>query len=97
MNKEQLIKSIQELPDQYDINLKIINNDIIIKLTRKVDEFEEYCSTLDDETFTMACSIFDYISDISLEKFTHILDDEKSKEYKDLFKKIVEFINANKH
>lgn len=45
----------------------------------------------------MACSIFDYISDISLEKFTHILDDEKSKEYKDLFKKIVEFINANKH
>ena len=39
-------------------------------MTKKVDEFEEYCSKLDDETFNNACLIFGIISDISLEDFS---------------------------
>lgn len=69
MNKEQLIQSIKDLPDQYNINLQVIDNVIHITMTKKVDEFEEYCSKLDDKTFNNACLIFGIISDISLEDF----------------------------
>lgn len=59
-------------------------------MTKKVDEFEEYCSKLDDETFNNACLIFEIISDISLEDFSSNLDNSK---YKQEFKHIVDFLN----
>ena len=93
MNKEQLIQSIKDLPDQYNINLQVIDNVIHITMTKKVDEFEEYCSKLDDETFNKACLIFGIISDISLEDFSSNLDNSKYKKYKQEFKHIVDFLN----
>ena len=93
MNKEQLIQSIKDLPDQYNINLQVIDNVIHITMTKKVDEFEEYCSKLDDETFNNACLIFGIISDISLEDFSSNLYNSKYKKYKQEFKRIVEFLN----
>lgn len=93
MNKEQLIQSIKELPDQYNINLQVIDNVIHITMTKKVDEFEEYCSKLDDETFNNACLIFGIISDISLEDFSSNLYKPEYKKYKQKFKRIVEFLN----
>lgn len=94
MNKEQLIQSIKDLPDQYNINLQVIDNVIHITMTKKVDEFEEYCSKLDDETFNNACLIFGIISGISLEDFSSNLDNPKYKKYKQEFKHIVEFLNG---
>lgn len=93
MNKEQLIQSIKELPDQYNISLQVIDNVIHITMTKKVDEFEKYCSKLDDETFNNACLIFGIISDISLEDFSSNLYDPKYKKYKQEFKRIVDFLN----
>ena len=93
MNKEQLIQSIKDLPDQYNINLQVIDNVIHITMTKKVDEFEEYCNKLDDETFNNACLIFGIISDISLEDFSSNLDNPKYKKYKQKFKHIVDFLN----
>ena len=93
MNKEQLIQSIKDLPDQYNINLQVIDNIIHITMTKKVDEFEEYCSKLDDETFNNACLIFGIISDISLEDFSSNLYNSKYKKYKQEFKRIVDFLN----
>lgn len=94
MNKEQLIQSIKDLPDQYNINLQVIDNVIHITMTKKVDEFEEYCSKLDDEIFNNACLIFEIISGISLEDFSSNLDNPKYKKYKQEFKHIVEFLNG---
>lgn len=94
MNKEQLIQSIKDLPDQYNINLQVIDNVIHITITKKVDEFEEYCSKLDDEIFNNACLIFGIISGISLEDFSSNLDNPKYKKYKQEFKHIVEFLNG---
>lgn len=62
-------------------------------MTKKVDEFEEYCSKLDGETFNNACLIFGIISDISLEDFSSNLDNSKYKKYKQEFKHIVDFLN----
>lgn len=93
MNKEQLIQSIKELPDQYNISLQVIDNVIHITMTKKVDEFEKYCSKLDDETFNNACLIFGIISDISLEDFSSNLYDPEYKKYKQEFKRIVDFLN----
>ena len=62
-------------------------------MTKKVDEFEEYCSKLDDETFNNACLIFGIISDISLEDFSSNLYKHEYKKYKQEFKRIVEFLN----
>ena len=93
MNKEQLIQSIKDLPDQYNINLQVIDNVIHITMTKQVDEFEEYCSKLDDETFNNACLIFGIISDISLEDFSSNLYNSKYKKYKQEFKYIVDFLN----
>ena len=93
MNKEQLIQSIKDLPDQYNINLQVIDNVIHITMTKQVDEFEEYCSKLDDETFNNACLIFVIISDISLEDFSSNLYNSKYKKYKQEFKRIVDFLN----
>lgn len=93
MNKEQLIQSIKDLPDQYNINLQVIDNIIHITMTKQVDEFEEYCSKLDDETFNNACLIFGIISDISLEDFSSNLYNSKYKKYKQEFKRIVNFLN----
>lgn len=93
MNKEQLIQSIKELPDQYNISLQVIDNIIHITMTKKVDEFEKYCSKLDDETFNNACLIFGIISDISLEDFSSNLYDPEYKKYKQEFKRIVDFLN----
>lgn len=93
MNKEQLIQSIKELPDQYNISLQVIDNVIHITMTKQVDEFEKYCSKLDDETFNNACLIFGIISDISLEDFSSNLYDPKYKKYKQEFKRIVNFLN----
>lgn len=93
MNKEQLIQSIKDLPDQYNINLQVIDNVIHITMTKRVDEFEEYCSKLDDETFNNACLIFGIISDISLEDFSSNLYNSKYKKYKQEFKRIVDFLN----
>ena len=94
MNKEQLIQSIKDLPDQYNINLQVIDNVIHITMTKKVDEFEEYCSKLDDEIFNNACLIFGIISEISLEDFSSNLDNPKYKKYKQEFKHIVDFLNG---
>lgn len=94
MNKEQLIQSIKDLPDQYNINLQVIDNIIHITMTKKVDEFEEYCSKLDDEIFNNACLIFGIISGVSLEDFSSNLDNPKYKKYKQEFKHIVEFLNG---
>lgn len=94
MNKEQLIQSIKDLPDQYNINLQVIDNVIHITMTKKVDEFEEYCSKLDDEIFNNSCLIFGIISGISLEDFSSNLDNPKYKKYKQEFKHIVEFLNG---
>lgn len=94
MNKEQLIQSIKDLPDQYNINLQVIDNVIHITMTKKVDEFEEYCSKLDDEIFNNACLIFEIISGISLEDFSSNLDNPKYKKYNQEFKHIVEFLNG---
>ena len=63
-------------------------------MTKKVDEFEKYCSKLDDETFNNACLIFGIISGISLEDFSSNLDNPKYKKYKQEFKHIVEFLNG---
>lgn len=63
-------------------------------MTKKVDEFEEYCSKLDDEIFNNACLIFGIISGISLEDFSSNLDNPKYKKYKQEFKHIVEFLNG---
>lgn len=93
MNKEQLIQSIKELPDQYNISLQVIDNVIHITMTKQVDEFEKYCSKLDDETFNNACLIFGIISDISLEDFSSNLYDPEYKKYKQEFKRIVDFLN----
>lgn len=93
MNKEQLIQSIKDLPNQYNINLQVIDNVIHITMTKQVDEFEEYCSKLDDETFNNACLIFGIISDISLEDFSSNLYNSKYKKYKQEFKRIVDFLN----
>ena len=62
-------------------------------MTKKVDEFEEYCSKLDDEIFNNACLIFGIISEISLEDFSSNLDNPKYKKYKQEFKHIVDFLN----
>ena len=62
-------------------------------MTKKVDEFEEYCSKLDDETFNNACLIFGIISDIPLEDFSSNLYKPEYKKYKQEFKRIVEFLN----
>lgn len=62
-------------------------------MTKKVDEFEKYCSKLDDETFNNACLIFGIISDISLEDFSSNLYDPEYKKYKQEFKRIVDFLN----
>ena len=62
-------------------------------MTKKVDEFEEYCSKLDDEIFNNACLIFGIISGISLEDFSSNLDNPKYKKYKQEFKHIVDFLN----
>ena len=62
-------------------------------MTKKVDEFEEYCSKLDDETFNNACLIFGIISDISLENFSYNLYKPEYKKYKQEFKHIVDFLN----
>ena len=62
-------------------------------MTKKVDEFEEYCRKLDDETFNNACLIFGIISDISLENFSSNLYKPEYKKYKQEFKHIVEFLN----
>ena len=62
-------------------------------MTKKVDEFVEYCSKLDDETFNNACLIFGIISDISLEDFSSNLYKPEYKKYKQEFKRIVEFLN----
>lgn len=62
-------------------------------MTKKVDEFEEYCSKLDDETFNNACLIFGIISDISLEDFSSNLYKPEYKKYKQEFKRIVKFLN----
>ena len=62
-------------------------------MTKQVDEFEEYCSNLDDETFNNACLIFGIISDISLEDFSSNLYNSKYKKYKQEFKRIVDFLN----
>lgn len=62
-------------------------------MTKKVDEFEEYCSKLDDETFNNACLIFGIISDISLEDFSSNLYKPEYKKYKQEFKHIVKFLN----
>ena len=62
-------------------------------MTKKVDEFEEYCSKLDDETFNNACLIFGIISDISLEDFSSNLSISKHKKYNQEFKRIVDFLN----
>ena len=62
-------------------------------MTKKVDEFEEYFSKLDDETFNNACLIFGIISDISLEDFSSNLYKPEYKKYKQEFKRIVEFLN----
>ena len=62
-------------------------------MTKKVDEFEEYCSKLDDETFNNACLIFGIISDISLEEFSSNLYKPEYKKYKQKFKHIVDFLN----
>ena len=55
-------------------------------MTKQVDEFEEYCSKLDDETFNNACLIFGIISDISLEDFSSNLYNSKYKESEDKMK-----------
>ncbi len=94
MTKNQLIKSIEELPDQYNISLQVIDNIIHITLTKQVDEFEEYCSKLDDDTFNNACLIFGIISGISLEEFSANLSNPNNKKYKQEFKQIVEFLNG---
>ena len=62
-------------------------------MTKQVDEFEEYCSKLDDETFNNACLIFGIISDISLDDFSSNLYKPEYKKYKQEFKRIVEFLN----
>ena len=62
-------------------------------MTKKVDEFEEYCSKLDDETFNNACLIFGIISDISLEDFSSNLYKPEYKKYKQEFKHIGDFLN----
>ena len=62
-------------------------------MTKQVDEFEKYCSKLDDETFNNACLIFGIISDISLEDFSSNLYKPEYKKYKQEFKRIVEFLN----
>lgn len=93
MDKEQLIQSIKELPDQYNISLQVIDNVIHITMTKKVDEFEKYCSKLDDETFNNACLIFGIISDISLEDFSSNLYKPEYTKYKQEFKRIVDFLN----
>ena len=62
-------------------------------MTKKVDEFEEYCSKLDDETFNNACLIFGIISDISLENFSSNLYKPEYQKYKQEFKHIVDFLN----
>ena len=62
-------------------------------MIKKVDEFEEYCNKLDDETFNNACLIFGIISGISLEDFSSNLDNPKYKKYKQEFKHIVDFLN----
>ena len=62
-------------------------------MTKQEDEFEEYCSKLDDETFNTACLIFGIISDISLEDFSSNLYKPEYKKYKQEFKRIVEFLN----
>ena len=49
-------------------------------MTKKVDEFEKYCSKLDDETFNNACLIFGIISDISLEDLEKSLEQEANKQ-----------------
>ena len=54
MNKEQLIQSIKVLPDQYNINLQVIDNVIHITMIKKKDEFEEYSSKLENEKFNNA-------------------------------------------
>ena len=58
-------------------------------MTKQVDEFEEYCSKLDDETFNNACLIFGIISDISLEDVSYNLYKPEYKKYKQEFKRIV--------
>ncbi len=93
MTKEQLIQSIQNLPDQYNISLQVIDNVVHITLTKQVDEFEKYCDELDDDTFHNACLIFDIISDISLEEFSSNLNSPDSDKYKQEFKRIVDFLN----
>ena len=62
-------------------------------MTKQVDEFEEYWSKLDDETFNNACLVFGIISDISLEDFSSNLYNSKYKKYKQEFKHIVDFLN----
>ena len=62
-------------------------------MTKRVDEFEEYCSKLDDETFNNACLIFGIISYITLEDFSSNLYKSEYKKYKQEFKHIVDFLN----
>lgn len=91
MNKKELIKFIDQLPDNYEIGMANDKTDIVITLTKKVDEFEDYCDKLDNDVFVTACSIFNLISDITINEFATLLNEEDADDYKKLFKTIVEF------
>lgn len=95
MTKDQLIKSLENLQGDYNISYQVIDDLVHITLAKKIDEFEKYCNNLDDEVFNKACLIFDIISDISLDEFSKNIHNSNYNDYKELFKKIISFINAN--
>lgn len=92
MTKKQLIESLENLQGEYNISYQVIDDLVHITLAKKIDEFEEYCRKLDDDTFNKACLIFDITSDISLNEFSSNINNPDYSNYKKLFKKIVEFI-----
>lgn len=83
---------MENLQGEYNISYQVIDDLVHITLAKKIDEFEEYCRKLDDDTFNKACLIFDITSDISLNEFSSNINNPDYSNYKNLFKKIVDFI-----
>lgn len=90
MNKEELIKMINELPIA-DITVISKGNEKTIHIV--TDDWMKYCSDLDDDTFTKSCEVFNILYKEGLNDFANrVMNGDSCTKEKELFKKIAEFV-----
>lgn len=83
---EQLISQLEK---NWDILIETDTNDqFVVKMQKKKDEFQIYIESLDDDVFIKTCKIFPILTDVSINEF----DQSGSEELKEKFKKLSEFI-----